>query len=130
MNNTLNYLSTSQRIRIEPRIFLVGSYIYPVGGIFHFGFIFVLPSWAYTHWPSSIYLAASHGLFSSGGIFVEGKHLVSSSPFLRCSSMRLPVSFCLVGVPDFNCIYSVPFVTYVSPWFSKQTKDGSRLCMH
>ena len=31
----------AKELGIESRIFLVGSYIYPVGGIFHFSFIFL-----------------------------------------------------------------------------------------
>ena len=113
----------AKELGIESRIFLVGSYIYPVGGIFHFSFIFLFAA-------IGVYPLAILNVFSCLAWafliwwhFRGGKTLGIVITILEVLIHAVACIILLGWETGFQMyLFCMPFVTYVSPWFSKQTK--------
>ena len=113
----------AKELNIESRIFLVGSYIYPVGGIFHFCFIFLFAI-------LGIYPLAILNVFSClAWAFLIWWHFRGGKTFgivVTILEVLIHAVACIVllgwGTGFQLYLFCMPFVTYVSPWFSNQTK--------
>ena len=119
MNQYSKYLSKSQELGIEPRIFWWGLTSILLGDLSFWVHLCICHPWYH---PLAILnvSAVSRGLFI-GGIFVGKKRDV-----VTILEVLIHAVAC-IGLLGWSTgfqlyLFCMPFVTYVSPWFSKQTK--------